>query len=411
MVRPGVIESAVAAPSGGPGVGITVHAVLDSLSSPGLSTRLRAFLDDRAPATPCLVVDLEVVRSNYRALRSALPEAAVFYAVKANPTPEVVRALVAEGSSFDVASTGEIDLCLAQGAAPESLSYGNPIKKAADIARAHRLGVRRFTFDSDGDLANLAEHAPGSRVACRFLVDAPASGTPFGAKFGCSPQMALRLLARAADLGLTVDGACFHVGSQHVDPAAWAAGVEQAGWIARGLAEAGVRTRALNLGGGFPASYREAAPPLSAHAEAIRAAVAEHFDEPPELLVEPGRAVVATAGVIRTEVVLVSRKSDTDEHRWVYLDVGRYSGLAETENEYIAYRLRTAHPASPDGPVIIAGPTCDGDDVLYQRTPYRLPTALRAGDHVDILDAGAYTASYSSVSFNGFPPLPTHVVG
>ncbi|SDC27094.1 ornithine decarboxylase [Actinokineospora iranica] len=386
--------------------------MLDSLSSPDVSTRLRAFLDDRAPATPCLVMDLDVVRANYRALRAALPEAAVFYAVKANPAPEVVAALVAEGSAFDVASTGEIDLCLAQGAAPESLSYGNPIKKPADIAHAFARGVRRFTFDSDGDLANLAEHAPGSRVSCRFLVDAPASGTPFGRKFGCAPQMALRLLARAADLGLDVDGACFHVGSQHTDPAAWTAGIAQAAWIARGLAECGVPTRSLNLGGGFPTAYRTPAPPLAAHAAAIRAAVAEHFDTAPELLIEPGRAVVATAGLIRSEVVLVSRKSDTDEHRWVYLDIGRYSGLAETENEYIAYRLRTAHPVeSPDGPVIIAGPTCDGDDVLYQHTPYRLPTALRAGDHVDILDAGAYTASYSSVSFNGFPPLPTLFVG
>ncbi|HVK21753.1 MAG TPA: type III PLP-dependent enzyme [Actinokineospora sp.] len=382
-----------------------------SLRVPDIPTRLRAFLDQRTPVTPCLVIDLDAVRANYRAIRSALPEAAVFYAVKANPAPEVVRALVAEGSSFDVASTGEIDLCLEQGAAPESLSYGNPIKKAADIAYAFSLGVRRFTFDSDGDLENLAEHAPGARVSCRFLVDAPQSGTPFGKKFGCAPDMAIRLLAKAADLGLAADGACFHVGSQHTDPAAWVSGIAEAGRIARALAECGVPTRSLNLGGGFPTGYAEAAPPLDVHAAAIRAAVAAHFDTAPELLIEPGRAVVATAGLIRTEVVLVSRKSDSDEHRWVYLDIGRYSGLAETENEYIAYRLRTAHPESPDGPVIIAGPTCDGDDVLYQHTPYRLPTALRAGDHVDILDAGAYTASYSSVSFNGFPPLPTLFVG
>ncbi|EWC58917.1 Ornithine decarboxylase [Actinokineospora spheciospongiae] len=385
-----------------------MHAVLDTSEA---VPRLRAFLDDNAPATPCLVMDLDTVRSNYRALRAALPEAGVLYAVKANPAPEVVAALVAEGSGFDVASTGEIDLCLDRGADPADLSYGNPIKKAADIAYAHARGVRRFTFDSDGDLENLAAHAPGSRVACRFLVDAPASGTPFGAKFGCAPAMAVRLLARAAELGLVVDGACFHVGSQHRDPAAWVAGIAQAAGIARELAARGVPTPVLNLGGGFPTGYAEPAPPLAEHAAAIRTAVAEHFAEVPELVVEPGRAVVATAGVIRSEVVLVSRKADTDEHRWVYLDIGRYSGLAETENEYIAYRLRTGHPGAPDGPVILAGPTCDGDDVIYQHTPYRLPLALRAGDHVDILDAGAYTASYSSVSFNGFPPLPTHFVG
>lgn len=389
-----------------------MHAVLPTSPAPAAEARLRAFLDERAPETPCLVVDLDEVRANYRSLRDELPEAAVFYAVKANPAPEVVAALAAEGASFDVASVGEIALCLDQGVPPEALSYGNPIKKARDIARAFGLGVRRFTFDSDDDLEKLAANAPGAQVWCRFLVDAPDSGTPFGKKFGCAPEMAARLLVRAAELGMDVRGACFHVGSQHTDPAAWVAGIAQAARIGRATAERGVVLTSLNLGGGFPASYVQAAPALREHAAAIRAAVAEHFASPPELLIEPGRAVVATAGVIRAEVVLVSRKADEDEHRWVYLDIGRYQGLAETENEYIAYRLRTAHPpGAPDGPVVIAGPTCDGDDVIYQRTQYRLPLALRAGDHVDILDTGAYTSSYASVSFNGFPPLPTLFVG
>lgn len=388
-----------------------MHAVLQTSAAAGSEERLRAFLDEHAPETPCLVLDLDAVRANYRSLRDELPEAAVFYAVKANPAPEVVAALVGQGSSFDVASTGEIDLCLERGARPESLSYGNPIKKARDIAYAHGRGVRRFTFDSDDDLDKLAANAPSAQVWCRFLVDAPESGTPFGKKFGCAPGMAARLLVRAAELGMDVRGACFHVGSQHTDPRAWVAGIAQAAEIGRATAERGVVLSSLNLGGGFPASYVQSAPALREHAEAIRHAVRRHFDTPPELLIEPGRAVVATAGVIRSEVVLVARKSDADEHRWVYLDIGRYQGLAETENEYIAYRLRTAHPGAPDGPVVIAGPTCDGDDVLYQRTPYRLPLALRAGDHVDILDTGAYTASYASVSFNGFPPLPTLFVG
>jgi ornithine decarboxylase len=389
-----------------------VHAVLDTSPARDTQARLLAHLDEHAPETPCLVLDLEAVRANYRALREELPEAAVFYAVKANPAPEVVSALAEAGSAFDVASVGEIDMCLAQGVAPESLSYGNPIKKARDIAHAHARGVRRFTFDSDDDLDKLAANAPGAMVWCRFLVDAEQSGTPFGKKFGCDPAMAARLLVRAAELGMDVRGACFHVGSQHTDPAAWVAGIAQAAEIGRATAAAGVVLGSLNIGGGFPASYVHAAPALREHAAAIRAAVAEHFAEPPELLIEPGRAVVATAGVIRSEVVLVSRKSDADEHRWVYLDIGRYQGLAETENEYIAYRLRTScDQGGPDGPVVIAGPTCDGDDVIYQRTKYRLPLALRAGDHVDILDTGAYTSSYASVCFNGFPPLPTYFVG
>jgi ornithine decarboxylase len=356
-------------------------------------------------------MDLDVVRANFRSLRAEFGTAAVHYAVKANPEPAVVALLAELGAGFDVASPAEIDLCLAQDVPAERISYGNTIKKAADIAYAYRAGVCRFTFDSAGDLVNLARHAPGSVASCRLLVDTAPAGTPFGRKFGCSAETAVTLLALAARQGL-VPGISFHVGSQQLDPAAWEQGIRQAAQVADALTGSGVRLRSLNAGGGFPVSYREPVPPLAEYARAVGRAVIAHFGpDHPELIIEPGRAIVATAGVIRAQVVQVSRKSTSDSHRWVYLDIGRYTGLAETENEYIAYQLATHCPATPDGPVIIAGPTCDGDDVLYQHTPYRLPLSLRPGDHVDILDAGAYTASYSSVSFNGFPPLPTHVLG
>lgn len=363
-----------------------------------MTDAIREFLDRERPPTPCLVLDLDTVRASYLAMRETVAQAEVLYAVKANPAPEVVRLLAGLGSGFDVASPGEIDLCLAQGADASRLSYGNTIKKASDIAYAYRLGVRRFSFDSPGDLENLGRLAPGAVVACRFLVDAPASGTPFGAKFGCSPDEAVSLLERAFTLGLR-PAVCFHVGSQQLDPSAWRSGVRQALEIVEALAGKGIEVESINAGGGFPVDYVERAPSLAECAAVLRGV---H----PRLFVEPGRALVATAGVIRAEVVSVSERDE----RWVYLDVGRYNGLAETENEYIAYRLTTGC-APPDGPVIIAGPTCDGDDVLYQRTVYRLPLSLRAGDHVDIHHAGAYTASYSSVSFNGIPPLPTYFVG
>ncbi|TCO56541.1 ornithine decarboxylase [Actinocrispum wychmicini] len=384
-------------------------AVIDAL--PQAPERGRAFLDDRRPPTPCLVIDLDTVRESHTRLREALPEARLYYAVKANPAPEIVRQLARAGAGFDVAGREEIELCLDQGARPETISYGNTVKKARDVLFAFKVGVRRFTFDSAADLANLAEHAPGSTVSCRILVDSSGSRTPFGQKFGCVPDMAVELLVRAAELGLDPEGVAFHVGSQHLDPHAWDAGIAAAAEVTRAVAERGVLLRGLNIGGGLPGRYRDEPLPLSAYVSAIRESVGRHFAVPPDLAFEPGRALVADAGVIRSEVVLVSRKADTDERRWVYLDIGRYGGMAETENEAIAYRLATAHDGTPDGPAIIAGPTCDGDDVLYQRTPYRLPLALRAGDYVDILSTGAYTQSYSSVSFNGFPPLKTYFVG
>lgn len=358
------------------------------------------------------MLDLDAAAHDHRVLATeltaALGQVRINYAVKANPINPVIRLFAEQGARFDVASVGEIELCLAQRVAPAALCYGNPIKKAADIATAHAYGVTRFTFDAAGDLRNLALHAPGARVHCRLRVDAPDSVTPFGGKFGCDQRQAVDLLVRAAELGLDPAGVAFHVGSQQLDVTAWRAGIATSARVFRAAAERGVALRSLNLGGGFAVGYRDPAPSIGDYAGDIRSALATHFPHgPPELAVEPGRAMIAGAGVIKTEVVLVA---DRDHHRWVYLDIGRYNGLAETENEAITYQIvpPTGTSGGADSPVIIAGPSCDGDDVLYQHTPYRLPESLRAGDELLILRTGAYTASYSSVAFNGIPPLRTY---
>jgi ornithine decarboxylase len=122
-------------------------------------------------------------------------------------------------------------------------------------------------------------------------------------------------------------------------------------------------------------------------------------------MAEPGRGMVAEAGVIVSEVMLVSRKSERDVHRWVYLSIGRFSGLAETEGEAIRYQFETPRDGDPMGPCIMAGPSCDSADVLYEKRPMQLPLTLKSGDRVLIRNTGAYTSTYSSVCFNGFPPL------
>ncbi|GAA5055573.1 type III PLP-dependent enzyme [Nocardia callitridis] len=334
------------------------------------------------------------------------------FAVKAAPIPEIIRVLDDEGAEFDVASVGEIELCLRQGVAAEKLSYGNPIKKAADIARAYALGVRGYAFDTEDDLLRIAEHAPGVGVECRFCATVAQSRTPFGMKFGCAPQETAPLLVRARDLGLTVLGPYFHVGSQQLDPAAWRTGIEEAGRVCAALAEQDIAVASVNVGGGLPIPYAGAdaeAPAPAVIAAVIERAAVEFLPAAAGLVVEPGRALVGSAGTLHAEVVAV--RTAPDGRRWVYLDVGRYNGLAETENEYIAYRFVTERDGDPVGDAVVAGPTCDGDDVLYQRTRVPLPTTLRAGDRIQILDTGAYTASYSSVSFNGFPPLTVDVSG
>jgi ornithine decarboxylase len=369
------------------------------------------FLEEARPATPCLVIDLDIVSRNYETLATHLPLADIFYAVKANPAPEILQLLVRLGCNFDTASRGEIDLCLAAGANPARISFGNTIKKEADIAYAYAHGVRLYAFDSAVELEKLARSAPGSQVFCRILVETEGADWPLSRKFGCDPEMATGLLLAARDLGLDPVGASFHVGSQQTDCTQWEGAIARVSRMFAEVAEQGLILSLINLGGGMPARYREGVPPVEAYAAAINESLIRHFGAVlPRVIVEPGRSMVGDAGALQSEVVLVSRKSEHDDKRWVYLDVGKFNGLAETMDEAIRYNLETSRDGGETGPVIIAGPSCDSADILYEKNTYHLPVDLTPGDFVTILSTGAYTSTYASVGFNGFAPLQTHCI-
>jgi ornithine decarboxylase len=378
---------------------------------PDMTERIARFLAENRPETPCLVVDLDVIAEAYDVLRWYLPLARIYYAVKANPAPQIVAMLDRKGANFDVASRGEIELCLANGIAADRLSFGNTIKKEKDIAFAYQAGLRLFAFDSAFELDKLARAAPGAQVFCRILVACEGAEWPLSRKFGCAPGMAVELLRRARDLGLDPYGVSFHVGSQQTDLAQWDGAVGRAAEMFSLLAAADIELRMINVGGGFPAHYRSDVPAIDGYARAVMAAITRHFgNHLPEIIVEPGRSLVGDAGIIQSEVVLISEKGDADGRRWVYLDVGKFNGLAETMDESIKYRITTPGCAGASGPVVLAGPTCDSADILYEHTEYRLPLGLEVGDKVEILSTGAYTASYASVGFNGFSPIPTYCI-
>ncbi|WP_428250083.1 type III PLP-dependent enzyme [Ferrovibrio sp.] len=376
-----------------------------------MTPKMQKFLAECRDTEPFLVVDVDIVEQNYMTLRRLLPLAKVFYATKANPAEEIVRRLADMGSSFDVASMGEIDLCLSQGVTADRISYGSTIKKRSDIAAAFEKGVRLYAFDSEAELLKLADVAPGSRVFCRVLMECEGAEWPLSRKFGCSPRMAADLLVQARRLGLEPYGISFHVGSQQTDLGQWDKAVAQVAQMFTILQEADVELRMINLGGGFPARYRSDVPMLEAYAKAISDAMTKHFgNKLPEMIIEPGRGLVGDAGVIQAEVVLISRKDYDEDRRWVYLDIGKFSGLAETMDEAIKYRLVTPRDGGATGPVSIAGPTCDSADILYEKADYQMPLDLQVGDKVQILSTGAYTTTYSSVGFNGFPPLKSYCI-
>jgi ornithine decarboxylase len=356
------------------------------------------------------VLDVDVVEANYLSLERALPDVAIFYAVKANPARPILERLARLGSSFDVASPGEIEAVIEAGVSTERISYGNTIKKEADIAFAFERGVRLYAVDSLPELKKVARAAPGSKVFCRILTSGEGADWPLSRKFGCSCAMAADLLARARGLGVVPWGVSFHVGSQQKDPGQWDKALAEAASLFKELEAVGIELGMVNLGGGFPASYRSDVPGAEVYGEAILAAVRRHFgNRLPFLIAEPGRGLVGNAGVIATEVVLIAEKGDGDERRWVYLDVGKFGGLAETMDEAIQYPIASRR-GGPTGPVILAGPTCDSADVLYERARYELPLGLEIGDRLEIASAGAYTTTYSAIGFNGFAPLGEHYV-
>lgn len=371
-----------------------------------MTTKIEHFLRDNTEGDPYLVLDLDVVENRYNRLQKALPLANIYYAVKANPADPILDRLVSLGSCFDAASVNEVERCLAAGAQADQISYGNTIKKQADIKRAYDLGVRLFAFDSAGELQKLIESAPGASVYCRIITDNVGADWPLSRKFGCELEMARDLMLAARDGGLDPIGISFHVGSQQTSPDQWEVAIQRAAMVFTELRDRGLDLRLLNLGGGYPARYREDVGDLDDYGQAIMHAMTKHFgNNLPDMLIEPGRSIVAEAGVISSEVVLVSRKTHTTERRWVYLDVGMFGGLAETMGEAIRYDIQTPHDGGPAGPVAIAGPTCDGADILYEKTVYQMPLALKAGDRVAIQTAGAYTTTYASIGFNGIAPL------
>ncbi len=362
--------------------------------------------------TPCLVVNLDIIERKYNELKTYFPFAKIYFAVKANPHEEVLSLLRDLGACFDIASRYELDKILSLGVSPDRLSYGNTIKKAKDIKYFYEKGVRMFATDSEADIKNLAKYAPGSKVFFRILTEGGETAEwPLSRKFGCHPDMAIDLVMMAHELQLEPYGISFHVGSQQRDIGAWDSAIAKVRYIFDYLKTQDIQLKMINMGGGFPANYISKINPLDLYAEEITRYLNEDFEEGlPEIILEPGRSLVAESGILASEVILVSEKSSVGLDKWVYIDAGKFNGLAETWEESIKYPLYCEGRGDLTDNFIIAGPTCDSQDVMYEQYRNPLPGYIKPGDRIYWLTTGAYTSSYASVEFNGFPPIKMYVV-
>jgi ornithine decarboxylase len=375
--------------------------------------KFKAFAADKP--TPCLIIDLEVVKQKYEELRKHLPFANVYYAVKANPIDDVVATLRDLGSSFDVATRFELDQLIRLGVSPDRMSFGNTIKKEVDIKYFYDKGVRLFATDSAEDIEKIARVAPGSRVFFRILTEGLGADWPLSRKFGSHPDLTRLLILQAKKLGLVPYGISFHVGSQQRDVGQWSTALTTVGALFGWAEEHGIKLKMINMGGGFPANYIEKTRTIEEYAADIKIFLMTNFGEPdnwPEIITEPGRSATGDSGVIVTEIVNIAKKSLHDLYPWVFLDIGKFGGLIETLDESLKYPIYFEGEGE-EQEIILAGPTCDSMDILYEQFSYSMPTGPKGaknGDRVYILTTGAYTQSYSSIYFNGFPPLTAYIL-
>jgi ornithine decarboxylase len=369
-------------------------------------------LDNVDVPTPFLALDLSTLEDRYSSLLKAIPELQVHYAVKCNPAPAILTRLSDLGCRFEVASLGELELLHGLGVDAEGVLFSNPVKPPAHIEAAWDAGLWRFAFDSETELHKLAQYAPGAAVYARVRVDDGNSRFPLSRKFGAEAGVTRSLMLLARELGLRPYGLTFHVGSQCTSPSAWRSGIAVASRLMERLERDGIRIDMVDLGGGLPATYLEPVPPIDDFGHAITSAVHDLLPYQPEILVmEPGRYLVGECGVMVANVLGRGERAGED---WLYLDVGVYNGLMETQQLHNnwAYPLSTsrwAQTALPTSHFTVAGPSCDSADTMFIGVP--LPASLTVDDRIYIGTAGAYTTSYAS-NFNGFPaPQPIVVAG
>lgn len=353
--------------------------------------------------TPILEIDLKKVINQYQLLASSLYGCRVFYAVKANPEREVLRILDEQGSSFEIASLGELERLIEIGVSTKRVIFSNPVKIPFHIERAFKLGVCYFAFDTAGELEKIARYAPGANVYLRLDVSNTGSQIKLSAKFGCNKTDAVNLMCKARELSLVPVGITFHVGSQAEQIDVWGQAIKDVRDVMISLLRHDMRLDFVNVGGGFPAPYGGQAPKIAMIASEIKKAV-KRLPYKLELWCEPGRYLVAEAGTIHSHVI--GRAMRRDGH-WLYLDTGRFQSFIELfESEDIMYSVWCNRNSKKKLAYTLTGPTCDSFDTIMHNV--LLPENIEVGDRISFGMCGAYTHVYGA-PFNDFPvPVVTY---
>jgi ornithine decarboxylase len=365
--------------------------------------RLQAIAHEHG--TPVVVIDHAVIRRNYAAFRRHLPKVQAYYAVKANPAPEIVRTLYDAGASFDVASLPEFMLVYEfiralppaeqQDFIWDKIVYANPIKPKETLQALDRYKPL-VTYDNPEELRKIRQYAPHAGLVLRIRVPNTGSMVELSSKFGCDAGEAAGLIDRAFQAGLVVEGLSFHVGSQCTNFENFVQALNISAAVLGEAASRGHEIKILDIGGGFPVRYNRHVRPFSTLAGKINAEIDRLFPQDMEILAEPGRFLVATAA---TSVARVIGKAVRDGKTCYYIDDSVYHTYSGIIFDHCQYRVKAFKPGQTEICAVF-GQTCDGLDTISQSE--ELPD-LEIGDLVYSEDIGAYSNA-SATWFNGFPP-------
>lgn len=359
----------------------------------------------REHGTPLVVIDHEIIRRNYAAFRKHLPKVQVYYAVKANPAPEIIHTLYKAGASFDVASMPEFMMVyekikhLPARAQQEfiwdKIIYANPTKPKETLMWLDQYKPL-VTYDNIAELGKIKEYAPHAGLVLRLRVANTGSQCELSSKFGCDPGEAVDLITAALKAGLVVEGLSFHVGSQCTNFENFVQALNVAAAVIKESRERGHDIKILDIGGGFPAAYNRHVKPFEELAGVIQREIDRLFSPEIQILAEPGRFLVATAATAITKVI---GKAVRDGKPCYYVDDSVYHTFSGIIFDHCQYHLR-AFKKGPAEVSAVFGQTCDGLDTISQA---ELLPEMEIEDLLYSENIGAYSNA-SATFFNGFPP-------
>lgn len=344
--------------------------------------------------SPLLVLSLKQIEANYMCLKTYMPRARVFYAIKANPHPEILKTMIKLGSSFDVASDGEIRTLHNMGVEGERLIYANPVKTTGGLQACRECGVSKMTFDSASEIEKIRAICPDATVLLRLRIDNSSAHVDLNKKFGAAREHALDLMLKAKEAGLDMAGIAFHVGSQTVSADPYLHGLDIARELFEEAAAAGLKLRILDIGGGFPIPEPKVRFNLPEMLKQINARLDEDFPGI-DVWAEPGRYICGTAVNLITSVIGVNERGGQP---WYFLDEGLYGTFSGVIFDQWDFKLISFKEGEERVAATFAGPSCDSLDIMFRG---KMTVPLEVGDLLLVPSCGAYTSA-SATTFNGF---------